>query len=201
MYLGNIHLETSTEDLCNAIRGGVLKALDTCPISIFPLSHSLTMAFTFFQVASYQGLTLNNRHLKIGWGKNSGPATPGPHAGSTAHVQPCHIGMSLPESTRAIGSKLLEMQQLESHVESTLRLNYDSTRCPLDFGFESALSLSHGNTIHTCQHLVDYHPVRPDPSKSSLPRTTPLVLHVDRSLLMKSGLGKQGVVILMDLWR
>ena len=113
--------------------------------------------------------------------------------------------MSLPELTRAIGSKLLEMQQPESSrmlkLELTLRLDYDSTRCPLDFGIESALSLSHGNTIHPCQHLVDYHPVRPDPSKSSLPRTTPLVLHVDRSLLMKSGLGKQGVVILMDLWR
>ena len=44
VYLGNIHLETSTEELCNAIRGGILKALDTCPISIFPSSHSLTMA-------------------------------------------------------------------------------------------------------------------------------------------------------------
>ena len=114
VYLGNIHLETSTEDLCNAIRGGILKALDTCPISIFSLSHLLTTVFTFFQVASYQGLTLNNRRLKIGWGKNSGLATPGPHMGSTAQVQPHHIGMSLPELTQAVGSKLLEMQQPES---------------------------------------------------------------------------------------
>ena len=114
VYLGNIHPETSTEDLCNAIRGGILKALDICPISILPLSHSLTTVFMFFQVASYQGLTLNNCHLKIGWGKNSGPATPGPHVGGTVHVQPHHIGMSLPESTQAVGSKLLETQQLES---------------------------------------------------------------------------------------
>lgn len=35
-----------------------------------------TAAFTFYQVASYQGLTLNNRRLKIGWGKNSGPLPP-----------------------------------------------------------------------------------------------------------------------------
>ena len=48
---------------------------------------------------------------------------------------------------------------------------------------------------------VDYHSVWPDLSKSSQPQTTPLVLHVNRSLLMKSGLGKQLVVILMDLWR
>jgi hypothetical protein len=27
VYLGNIHPETSTEDLCNAIRGGVLQSI------------------------------------------------------------------------------------------------------------------------------------------------------------------------------
>jgi hypothetical protein len=27
IYLGNIHQETSTEDLCNAIRGGVLQSI------------------------------------------------------------------------------------------------------------------------------------------------------------------------------
>ena len=27
VYLGNIHPETTTEDLCNAIRGGVLQSL------------------------------------------------------------------------------------------------------------------------------------------------------------------------------
>jgi RNA recognition motif-containing protein len=47
-------------------------------------------AFTFFQVASYQGLTLNNRRLKIGWGKNSGPLPPAlalaVHSGATRNV-------------------------------------------------------------------------------------------------------------------
>lgn len=47
-------------------------------------------AFTFFQVASYQGLTLNNRRLKIGWGKNSGPIPPAlalaVHSGATRNV-------------------------------------------------------------------------------------------------------------------
>ncbi len=27
VYLGNIHLETTTEDLCNAIRGGILHSI------------------------------------------------------------------------------------------------------------------------------------------------------------------------------
>ena len=47
-------------------------------------------ALTFFQVASYQGLPLNNRRLKIGWGKNSGPLPPAlalaVHAGATRNV-------------------------------------------------------------------------------------------------------------------
>ena len=47
-------------------------------------------ALTFFQVASYQGLTLNNRRLKIGWGKNSGPLPPAlalaVHGGATRNV-------------------------------------------------------------------------------------------------------------------
>jgi RNA recognition motif-containing protein len=41
-------------------------------------------------VASYQGLTLNNRRLKIGWGKNSGPLPPSlalaVHSGATRNV-------------------------------------------------------------------------------------------------------------------
>ena len=49
-----------------------------------------TAAFTFFQVASYQGLTLNNRRLKVGWGKNSGPLPPAlalaVHSGATRNV-------------------------------------------------------------------------------------------------------------------
>ena len=49
-----------------------------------------TAAFTFYQVASYQGLTLNNRRLKVGWGKNSGPLPPAlalaVHSGATRNV-------------------------------------------------------------------------------------------------------------------
>ena len=41
-------------------------------------------------MASYQGLTLNNRRLKIGWGKNSGPLPPtlalAVHSGATRNV-------------------------------------------------------------------------------------------------------------------
>ncbi len=47
-------------------------------------------AYTFYQVASLQGITLNNRRLKVGWGKNSGPLSPALalsiHAGATRNV-------------------------------------------------------------------------------------------------------------------
>jgi hypothetical protein len=47
-------------------------------------------AFTFYQVATYQSLTLNNRRLKVGWGKNPGPLSPAltmaVHSGATRNV-------------------------------------------------------------------------------------------------------------------
>ncbi|KZV59985.1 hypothetical protein PENSPDRAFT_594621 [Peniophora sp. CONT] len=92
VYLGNIHPETSPEDLCNAIRGGVLQSIRYMQDKhiAFVTFVDPAAAFTFFQVASYQGLTLNNRRLKIGWGKNSGPLPPAlalaVHSGATRNV-------------------------------------------------------------------------------------------------------------------
>ncbi|KAF5354409.1 hypothetical protein D9758_010789 [Tetrapyrgos nigripes] len=92
VYLGNIHPETTTEDLCNAIRGGVLQSIRYMQDKhiAFVTFVDPAAAFTFFQVASYQGMTLNNRRLKIGWGKNSGPLPPtlalAVHSGATRNV-------------------------------------------------------------------------------------------------------------------
>ncbi|KAF9529740.1 hypothetical protein CPB83DRAFT_249698 [Crepidotus variabilis] len=92
VYLGNIHPETTPEDLCNAIRGGVLQSIRYMQDKhiAFVTFVDPAAAFTFFQVASYQGLTLNNRRLKIGWGKNSGPLPPSlalaVHGGATRNV-------------------------------------------------------------------------------------------------------------------
>ncbi|KAM5537987.1 hypothetical protein V8D89_008463 [Ganoderma adspersum] len=92
VYLGNIHPETTTEDLCNAIRGGVLQSLRYMQDKhiAFVTFVDPAAALTFFQVASYQGLTLNNRRLKIGWGKNAGPLPPAlalaVHSGATRNV-------------------------------------------------------------------------------------------------------------------
>lgn len=92
VYLGNIHPETSTEDLCNAIRGGVLQSIRYMQDKhiAFVTFVDPAAAYTFFQVASYQGLTLNNRRLKVGWGKNAGPLPPSlalaVHSGATRNV-------------------------------------------------------------------------------------------------------------------
>ncbi|KAI3611598.1 differentiation regulator [Moniliophthora roreri] len=92
VYLGNIHPETTAEELCNAIRGGVLQSIRYMQDKhiAFVTFVDPAAAFTFYQVASYQGMTLNNRRLKIGWGKNSGPLPPtlalAVHSGATRNV-------------------------------------------------------------------------------------------------------------------
>ncbi|KIY62849.1 hypothetical protein CYLTODRAFT_494356 [Cylindrobasidium torrendii FP15055 ss-10] len=92
VYIGNIHPETTTEDLCNSIRGGVLQIIRYMQEKhiAFVTFIDPAAAFTFFQVASYQGMTINNRRLKIGWGKNSGPLPTAlalaVHAGATRNV-------------------------------------------------------------------------------------------------------------------
>jgi RNA recognition motif-containing protein len=92
IYLGNIHPETTTEDLCNAIRGGVLQSIRYMQDKhiAFVTFVDPAAAMTFYQVASLQGLTLNNRRLKVGWGKNSGPLPPtlalSVHSGATRNV-------------------------------------------------------------------------------------------------------------------
>ena len=92
VYLGNIHPETTTEDLCNAIRGGVLQSIRYMADKhiAFVTFVDPAAAFTFYQVSSYQPLTLNNRRLKVGWGKNSGPLPPAlalaVHGGATRNV-------------------------------------------------------------------------------------------------------------------
>lgn len=53
VYLGNIHPETSTEDLCNAIRGGVLQSIRFMPdkhIAVSEVEMVMSLEFTFIPV-------------------------------------------------------------------------------------------------------------------------------------------------------
>ncbi|EJT97004.1 hypothetical protein DACRYDRAFT_59730 [Dacryopinax primogenitus] len=78
VYLGNIHPDTTTEDLCNAVRGGVLQSVRYMKDKhiAFVTFIDPSAALAFFNIASLQGLSVNNRRLKIGWGKSSNPLPP-----------------------------------------------------------------------------------------------------------------------------
>ncbi|KAG0343330.1 hypothetical protein BG004_005399 [Podila humilis] len=73
LYLGNIAPETTCEDLCNHIRGGILNS-----IRYFPNKHIAFVSFVdpqaatnFFNQANYQGVVIKSRRLKVGWGQNA----------------------------------------------------------------------------------------------------------------------------------
>ncbi|GAA6039031.1 hypothetical protein JCM8097_000163 [Rhodosporidiobolus ruineniae] len=79
IYLGNIHPEVTTEEICNIIRGGILQQIRYIPDKhiCFVTFVDPHCALAFFQTASFQGIALHNRRLKVGWGKQSGPTSPG----------------------------------------------------------------------------------------------------------------------------
>ncbi|CAJ0835946.1 17657_t:CDS:2, partial [Entrophospora sp. SA101] len=75
IYLGNLHPETTCEDLCNVIRGGILQH-----IRFIPGRHVAFVTFidpnsasNFMVLARKVGVVVKNRRLKVGWGGNPGP--------------------------------------------------------------------------------------------------------------------------------
>ncbi|KAF2150078.1 hypothetical protein K461DRAFT_287740 [Myriangium duriaei CBS 260.36] len=78
VYLGNIHPETTIEEICNVVRGGLLHHIRYIPDKhiCFVTFIDPTAAASFFALSNLQGLMIHNRRLKIGWGKHSGPLPP-----------------------------------------------------------------------------------------------------------------------------
>ncbi|PNS16123.1 Negative regulator of differentiation 1 [Sphaceloma murrayae] len=78
IYLGNIHPETTIEEICNVVRGGLLHHIRYIPDKhiCFVTFIDPTAAASFFALSNLQGLMIHNRRLKIGWGKHSGPLPP-----------------------------------------------------------------------------------------------------------------------------
>ncbi|ODQ78047.1 hypothetical protein BABINDRAFT_163079 [Babjeviella inositovora NRRL Y-12698] len=75
VYLGNLHQDSTIEEICNVVRGGLLQSIrllserHICFITfIDPIS-----AAQFYAMCVLHGLTIHNRKIKIGWGKHSGP--------------------------------------------------------------------------------------------------------------------------------
>lgn len=74
VYLGNLHQDSSVEEICNVVRGGLLQSIrflkerHVCFITfIDPIA-----AAQFFAMCQLHGLTIHNRRIKVGWGKHSG---------------------------------------------------------------------------------------------------------------------------------
>ncbi|KAJ5088293.1 hypothetical protein N7456_011909 [Penicillium angulare] len=78
IYLGNIHPETTIEEICNVVRGGLLHHIRYIPDKhiCFVTFIDPTSAASFYALSNLQGLMIHNRRLKIGWGKHSGPLSP-----------------------------------------------------------------------------------------------------------------------------
>lgn len=71
VYLGNIHPDTTCEEICNVIRGGILHHIRYMPekhIAFVTFVDPLAAA-NFYHQATYQGILIKNRRLKVGWGK------------------------------------------------------------------------------------------------------------------------------------
>ncbi|WFD32635.1 hypothetical protein MSPP1_003683 [Malassezia sp. CBS 17886] len=78
VYLGNLHPDTTIEDICNHVRGGILQTVRHMrdrhiAFVTFVDPHA---ALTFFHLATIGSTTIHNRRLKVGWGKQSGPLSP-----------------------------------------------------------------------------------------------------------------------------
>ncbi|WPH02800.1 Hypothetical protein R9X50_00566800 [Acrodontium crateriforme] len=78
VYLGNIHPETTIEEICNVVRGGLLHHVRYIPDKhiCFVTFIDPTSAASFYALSNLQGLMIHNRRLKIGWGKHSGALPP-----------------------------------------------------------------------------------------------------------------------------
>lgn len=78
VYLGNIHPETTIEEICNVVRGGLLHHIRYIPDKhiCFVTFIDPTSAASFYALSNVQGLMIHNRRLKIGWGKHSGTLPP-----------------------------------------------------------------------------------------------------------------------------
>ncbi|KAI8145742.1 hypothetical protein BJV82DRAFT_602053 [Fennellomyces sp. T-0311] len=74
IYLGNISSEATCEDLCNAIRGGVLfqiRYLADKHIAFVTFVDPMS-AMNVFNYATVNGIVVKSRRLRVGWGKPAG---------------------------------------------------------------------------------------------------------------------------------
>ncbi|KAJ3092265.1 hypothetical protein HK102_009235 [Quaeritorhiza haematococci] len=82
IYLGGIHPDVTTKELCDVIRGGILQNIKYMPDKniAFVTFIDPNAAASFFQRGTMEGVVLKGKRVKVGWGK----ASPLPSAVSQA---------------------------------------------------------------------------------------------------------------------
>lgn len=71
IYIGGIHPEATTKDLCDAIRGGILQNIKYMSLKniAFVMFICPIAAQSFYDRISAEGLSIKSKRCKIGWGK------------------------------------------------------------------------------------------------------------------------------------
>ncbi|KAJ3186179.1 hypothetical protein HDU85_007619 [Gaertneriomyces sp. JEL0708] len=77
VYLGSIHPDVTTKDLCDVIRGGILQNIKYMPDKniAFVTFVDPNAAVGFYNRGMMEGVVLKGKRLKIGWGKPSSVPT------------------------------------------------------------------------------------------------------------------------------
>lgn len=126
VYLGSVHPETTTEEICNVVRGGLLHHIKYIPEKhiCFVTFVDPTAAAQFFATANLQGLAIHNKRLRIGWGKHSGPLpnaiAMAVTAGASRNVYIGNIGDNWPESKLRLDfSEYGEIEQINFLTEKS----------------------------------------------------------------------------------
>ncbi|KAG5455363.1 MAG: hypothetical protein BJ554DRAFT_5239 [Olpidium bornovanus] len=72
VYLGGIHPDATGEDICNAIRGGILSQIRYIPDKhiAFVTFVEPSAAMQFYNNCAFNGLAVKSRRVRVGWGKS-----------------------------------------------------------------------------------------------------------------------------------
>ncbi|CCH59353.1 hypothetical protein TBLA_0B05210 [Henningerozyma blattae CBS 6284] len=75
VYLGNLPVDVKIDEICNAVRGGLLQHIKllTDRHVCFVTFIDPTAAAQFYAMSSLHGLSIQKKRCKVGWGKHSGP--------------------------------------------------------------------------------------------------------------------------------
>ncbi|ODV58466.1 uncharacterized protein ASCRUDRAFT_20985, partial [Ascoidea rubescens DSM 1968] len=74
IYLGNLHPQTTVEEICNVVRSGILQSVKLISEKniCFLVFIYASAATHFFAQSNLKGLVIHHRRIRIGWGKNPG---------------------------------------------------------------------------------------------------------------------------------